>query len=67
MRTANWMRKPAHLRIHRCFSTARAGGADGLPAIGEREAQDRIAYGLPEVLGRERAPEKAPEFAKAAC
>src|SRR5262245_2195485 len=30
-------------------------GADGLPAIGEREAQDRIAYGMPDVLGRERA------------
>ena len=29
-------------------------GADGLPAIGEREAQDRIAYGMPDVLGRER-------------
>ncbi|WP_421995184.1 NAD(P)-binding domain-containing protein [Reyranella sp.] len=30
-------------------------GADGLPAIGEREAQDRIAYGMPDVLGRDRA------------
>ena len=30
-------------------------GADGLPAIGEREMQDRIAYGMPDVLGRERA------------
>lgn len=30
-------------------------GADGLPAVGEREAQDRIAYGMPDVLGRERA------------
>ncbi|MBY0320335.1 MAG: NAD(P)-binding domain-containing protein [Reyranella sp.] len=29
-------------------------GADGLPAIGEREAQDHIAYGMPDVLGRER-------------
>jgi Pyridine nucleotide-disulphide oxidoreductase len=29
-------------------------GADGLPAIGEREMQDRIAYGMPDVLGRER-------------
>ena len=26
-------------------------GADGLPAIGEREAQERIAYGMPDVLG----------------
>jgi hypothetical protein len=30
-------------------------GADGLPALGEREAQDRIAYGMPDALGRERA------------
>lgn len=30
-------------------------GADGLPAVGERELQDRIAYGMPDVLGRERA------------
>ena len=30
-------------------------GADGLPAIGEDELQDRIAYGMPDVLGRERA------------
>ena len=29
-------------------------GADGLPAVGERETQDRIAYGMPDVLGRER-------------
>ena len=29
-------------------------GADGLPALGEREVQDRIAYGMPDVLGRER-------------
>lgn len=29
-------------------------GANGLPAIGEREAQGRIAYGMPDVLGRDR-------------
>jgi hypothetical protein len=29
-------------------------GADGLPAVGEREVQDRLAYGMPDVLGRER-------------
>lgn len=27
----------------------------GLPAIGEREARDRIAYGIPDVLDRDRA------------
>ncbi len=30
-------------------------GANGLPAIGEREAQAQIAYGLPDVLGKDRA------------
>ncbi|HUQ29084.1 MAG TPA: FAD-dependent oxidoreductase [Usitatibacter sp.] len=30
-------------------------GANGLPAIGEFEARDRIAYGMPDVLGRLRA------------
>jgi len=29
-------------------------GANGLPAIGEREARSRIAYGMPDVLGRMR-------------
>lgn len=30
-------------------------GANGLPAIGERAAAGRIAYGMPDVLGKERA------------
>jgi thioredoxin reductase len=30
-------------------------GADGLPAIGEPEAADRIFYGIPDVLARHRA------------
>ncbi len=30
-------------------------GANGLPAIGERPAADRIAYGMPDVLGKDRA------------
>src|SRR4051812_36441538 len=29
-------------------------GANGLPAIGEMKAADRIAYGMPDVLGRDR-------------
>ena len=29
-------------------------GAGGLPAVGERALADRIAYGIPDVLGRER-------------
>ena len=40
-------------------------GADGLPAIGEREMQDRIAYGMPDVLGRERAPLCRPDRGRA--
>ena len=30
-------------------------GADGRPAMGEREVQDRLADGMPDVLGRDRA------------
>jgi thioredoxin reductase len=30
-------------------------GANGLRAIGERQAADRIAYGMPDVLGKDRA------------
>jgi hypothetical protein len=30
-------------------------GANGLPAFGERENAGRIAYGMPDVLGRDRA------------
>ncbi len=29
-------------------------GSDGLPAIGETEFADRIAYGIPDVLGKDR-------------
>jgi cation diffusion facilitator CzcD-associated flavoprotein CzcO len=30
-------------------------GANGLPAIGEKQAANRIAYGMPDVLGKHRA------------
>jgi thioredoxin reductase len=30
-------------------------GASGLPAIGEAQAADKIAYGMPDVLGKDRA------------
>jgi thioredoxin reductase len=30
-------------------------GANGLPAIGEEQLADKISYGMPDVLGRERA------------
>lgn len=29
-------------------------GADGLPALGEEDLQEHIAYGMPDVLGRDR-------------
>ncbi len=35
--------------------TPNPAGADGRPAIGEPELQDRIAYGMPDVLGKDRA------------
>src|SRR5216684_4367114 len=35
--------------------TASPAGADGRAAIGETKLQDRIAYGMPDVLGRDRA------------
>ena len=36
------------------WSSPNGAGANGLPAIGEAEARDRIAYAMPDVLGRER-------------
>ena len=37
------------------WTTPNPLGAGGVPAIGETEHVDRIAYGLPDVLGRDRA------------
>jgi thioredoxin reductase len=36
------------------WSTPNPLGASGLPAIGEAEFGDRIAYGIPDILGRDR-------------
>ena len=36
------------------WSNRSPAGASGLPAIGEREAADRIRYGMPDVLGAAR-------------
>jgi thioredoxin reductase len=36
------------------WRTPNPAGANGLPAAGEREAAERIAYGMPDVLGAER-------------
>jgi thioredoxin reductase len=37
------------------WASPNPAGAGGLPAIGEYEAAARIAYGMPDVLGRDRA------------
>jgi thioredoxin reductase len=36
------------------WSTPNPLGASGLPAVGEAEFRDRIAYGVPDILGRDR-------------
>lgn len=35
--------------------TTNPAGANGLPAVGEREVSDHVTYGVPDVLGRARA------------
>lgn len=37
------------------WHTPNPAGANGLPAIGETQAASRIAYGMPDVLGKDRA------------
>ncbi|MBB4377253.1 NAD(P)-binding domain-containing protein [Bradyrhizobium sp. SBR1B] len=37
------------------WASPNPAGAGGLAAIGEREAQAKIAYGMPDVLGRDRS------------
>jgi hypothetical protein len=37
------------------WASPNPAGANGLPAIGEREAQAKISYGMPDVLGKDRA------------
>jgi thioredoxin reductase len=36
------------------WTTPNPLGASGLPAIGETEFRDRLAYGIPDILGRDR-------------
>ena len=38
----------------RYVGDAESAGASGLPAVGEAEFADRIAYGIPDILGRDR-------------
>jgi cation diffusion facilitator CzcD-associated flavoprotein CzcO len=37
------------------WSSPNPAGANGLPALGEHEAQTRVSYGMPDVLGNHRA------------
>jgi len=37
------------------YSSPNPLGGNGVPAIGEREVADRIVYGIPDVVGRDRA------------
>lgn len=37
------------------WASPNPAGAGGLPALGEREAASRIAYGMPDVLGKDRS------------
>jgi NADPH-dependent 2,4-dienoyl-CoA reductase/sulfur reductase-like enzyme len=49
------LRADAVLDISGTWHSPNPAGANGLPAIGEREAQAQISYGMPDVLGKDRA------------
>ncbi|MED5618172.1 arsenic resistance N-acetyltransferase ArsN2 [Ideonella sp. BN130291] len=56
MEGTGWMEYRARAVIDATgtWGTPNPLGASGLPAIGEAQNRDRIAYGIPDVLGRER-------------
>src|SRR5438552_14963818 len=49
------VRADAVIDVSGTWHSPNPAGANGLPAIGETEATDRIAYGMPDVLGKDRA------------
>ena len=49
------LRADAVIDVSGTWHSPNPAGANGLPAIGERAAKNRIAYGMPDVLGKERA------------
>lgn len=49
------LRADAVIDVSGTWHSPNPAGANGLPAIGERPARSRIAYGMPDVLGKERA------------
>jgi hypothetical protein len=48
------LRADAVIDVSGTWAAPNPAGANGLPAIGERTARDRIAYGMPDVLGVDR-------------
>jgi hypothetical protein len=54
-RGAEVLRADAVIDISGTWFSPNPAGSNGLPAIGEREHADRIAYGMPDVRGTERA------------
>jgi thioredoxin reductase len=49
------LRADVVIDVYGTWHSPNPAGANGLPAIGEKEATDRIAYGMPDVLGKDRA------------
>jgi hypothetical protein len=49
------LRADAVIDVSGTWHSPNPAGANGLPAIGERPAHSRIAYGMPDVLGKYRA------------
>ncbi len=49
------LRADAVIDVSGTWFSPNPAGSNGLPAIGERERADRIAYGMPDVRGTERA------------
>ena len=48
------VRADAVIDVSGTWHSPNPAGANGLPAIGERAANSRIAYGMPDVLGKDR-------------
>jgi Pyridine nucleotide-disulphide oxidoreductase len=49
------VRADAVIDVSGTWHSPNPAGANGLPAIGEIDVADRIAYGMPDVLGKDRA------------
>jgi hypothetical protein len=49
------VRADAVIDVSGTWHSPNPAGANGLPAIGERRVADKIAYGMPDVLGKDRA------------